>query len=70
MAPPRAEEVHLIHNLYLQSIKQNQVQGELNTHDQLLLAMLLNGENMRRKDAEADGTSGGESLYAFGFISI
>ena len=63
VAPPRAEEVHLIHNLYLQSIKQNHVQGDVNTHDQQLLTMLLNGENLSHKHGDSDNTPSGEKSF-------
>ena len=50
VSPPRPEEVHLIHNLYLQSIKQRRKQGhadssDLNSHEHQILSMLLNGEH-------------------------
>ncbi len=44
VSPPRPEEAHLIHNLYLQSIKQRRVRTEMSNYDQQVFSMLLQGE--------------------------
>ncbi len=58
VSPPRAEEVHLIHNLYLQGIKQTRAQEGLTSHDQQVMAMLLNGESLQHA-VTASGTGAG-----------
>lgn len=52
VSPPKAEEVHLIHNLYLQSIKQRRVRSDMNSYDQQVFAMLLQGELLNRQTEE------------------
>lgn len=65
VSPPKPDEVHLIHNLYLQSIKQQRRRHnnlDLNSHDQQLFAMLLNGEETysgRSSDSSSSSSSSG-----------
>lgn len=51
VSPPKAEEVHLIHNLYLQSIKQRRVRSDMSNYDQQVFAMLLQGELLNKEAA-------------------
>jgi hypothetical protein len=56
VSPPKAEEVHLIHNLYLQSMRQTRsLSSDMSAHDQQVVAMLLNGEHLREKGDAAAG---------------
>lgn len=51
--------MHLIHNLYLQGIKQTTAQEGWNSHDQQVLAMLLQGESLQAATGTAGGGVGG-----------
>ena len=56
--------MHLIHNLYLQSIKQNSSRdNELNSHDQQVISMLLHGESLHAKQSQqqADAATAGST---------
>lgn len=61
VSPPQAEEVHLIHNLYLQGIKQTRAQEGWTSHDQQVIAMLLNGESLQAGRVQAQAPDGERS---------
>jgi hypothetical protein len=54
VSPPLPAEVHLIHNLYLQSMKQRRMaKQDFDAHEQHMFNMLLSGSEQERKAAAA-----------------
>lgn len=72
VSPPKADEVDLIHNLYLQSIKQQRRRhsSDLNSHDQQLFAMLLNGEQTYKGQGESGTSSTAAGTNAAGTRAV
>jgi len=60
VSPPRPEEAHLIHNLYLQSIKQRRVRTDMSNYDQQVFSMLLQGELLLEKASTGEATKEGQ----------